>query len=374
VDTFENPFAVKAYLGPEYFCDREKELAKILSAVRSNRNLVIMSPRRMGKTGLIRHVQYHLQKKRIPCFYVDIFGTTSLKELIQLLAKNILGKMDSRPERALKLIHSTFASLRPSLELDEMTGMPSLTFDLQQRQATQSTLEQIFQYLENQKRQVVIALDEFQQITQYKEKNIEAILRSIVQHSKYVRFIFSGSHQQIMGSMFGSHNRPFYQSAEILPLDIIPKQSYSGFILHHFKQGRKKITEASAEYILDWARNHTYYIQALCSRLYSNGEKIISEDLIRETIVEILQENEAINYSFRNLLAPNQWKLLIAIALEDGVEQPNHGQFISKYDLGQSSSVRRALESLIKKEFVFLWQGKYAVYDLFLSKWLKWRY
>lgn len=365
-----NPFSIKSYYGPEYFCDRELELSRILGAVKNNRNLVLISPRRMGKTGLIRHAAYYLEKKKIPCFYVDIYGSNSMSDLVNLLARHVLGKLDSKPEKLLSALKNTFGSLRPSIEFDEFNGTPAITFDIHQREARSTTLEKIILYLESRKKRVVIALDEFQQVTRYKEKHAEAQLRSVIQHCNYTHFIFSGSHQSIMTSMFGLPNRPFYQSAEILELKSIPVESYIEFIQKQFKSARRSVSREAGISIIELCREHTYYIQHLCNRLYTLPVKKIDEQMVRKTLGDLLMENESTFYNYRNLMTDNQWNLVKAIAREKGVKKLTSAEFLQKHSLGTPSSVQRSTKALMDAEFIFHWKGEYHVYDQFFAQWM----
>ncbi|MFN0030562.1 MAG: AAA family ATPase [Flavobacteriales bacterium] len=366
----DNPFSIKGYYGPEYFCDREKELARILSAVKNNRNLVLISPRRMGKTGLIRHAAHSLVRRKVPVFFVDIYGSNSMHELVQLLAKHVLGKLDNKPERLLLSLKNTFGSLRPAIEFDQFSGAPSITFDIQRREAKTSTLEKILNYVEARKQRVVIALDEFQQVTKYKEKNAEALLRSIIQHCNYTHFIFSGSHQSIMTSMFGLPNRPFYNSAEMLELQPVPVEAYAAFIQLHFKSARKQMPLPTAKLIVELGREHTYYIQHLCNKLFTLPLKSYDEQVVRKTLGELLSENEGTFYNYRNLMTDNQWKLVRAIAKEEGVKRLTGAEFLQKHHLGSSSSVQRSAKALMDAEFIFQWRGVYHVYDQFFAQWM----
>ena len=202
----QNPFIVSGYVSPEYFCDREKETEKIISAISSGRNLTLFSIRRIGKTGLIEHVFHYLKnEKKFKLFYIDILPTQNVQDLINIFANNIVGKFESKPEIFLKRIGDIFSSVRPIITFDAITGTPNVSFDTGNEKEKTKTIEQIFSYLSIQKKNIVIAIDEFQQITNYPEKNIEAILRTNIQRLRNVNFIFSGSHQHLLTSMFSQY-------------------------------------------------------------------------------------------------------------------------------------------------------------------------
>ena len=197
-----NPFVVYGYKGPEYFCDREAETEKLMSTLHGERNVTLIAPRRMGKTGLIQHVFNHFaaSDEAIRCFYVDIFATKNLEQLVQLLANTIIGKLDTVSQAALRNIQAFFSSFRPTMTLDELTGIPTFSLDIQPSER-ESSLKRIFEYMKASGKRCYVAIDEFQQILSYPEKGTEALIRSYIQFLPNVYFIFSGSQQHMMEEM-----------------------------------------------------------------------------------------------------------------------------------------------------------------------------
>ncbi len=121
----ENPFLDQGYAGPKYFCDREEETANIITALENGRNLTLMSPRRMGKTGLIKNA-FHKLREQDPdtvTLYMDIFPTQNMREFIQLFASTVLGQLDSAPQKAMSRIAKFIKSIRPVITLDELSGL-----------------------------------------------------------------------------------------------------------------------------------------------------------------------------------------------------------------------------------------------------------
>ena len=138
----QNPFIVSGYVSPEYFCDREKETEKIISAISSGRNLTLFSIRRIGKTGLIEHVFHYLKnEKKFKLFYIDILPTQNVQDLINIFANNIVGKFESKPEIFLKRIGDIFSSVRPIITFDAITGTPNVSFDTGNEKEKTKTIE-----------------------------------------------------------------------------------------------------------------------------------------------------------------------------------------------------------------------------------------
>lgn len=176
-----NPFLIYAYAGPKYFCDRIEETEHLISALRNGRNVTLMSPRRMGKTGLIQNV-FHQIRRDYPeaaCFYMDIFSTTCLDDFIIQFGQTVIGKLDNLSQKTLAAISGFFKNCRLVFFPDVLTGVPQATLDFQPSQA-QATLKEIFDYLEHSGKECYIAIDEFQQITEYPEKGVEGLLRSYI--------------------------------------------------------------------------------------------------------------------------------------------------------------------------------------------------
>lgn len=223
-----NPFLIAGYHSPEFFCDRETETAAILNALHNGRNVTLIAPRRMGKTGLIRHAFYRLKEQEpdIATLYMDIYSTQSMGDFVRLFANTVLGKLDTAPQKALSRIGQFIRSCRPVFTFDELTGVPKVTIDVAP-QEEESTLKEIFDYLGSSEKRCYIAIDEFQQIAEYQEKGIEASLRSYIQFLPNVNFIFAGSKQHLMQEMFMSSKRPFYQSTQLLTIGPINREAYA---------------------------------------------------------------------------------------------------------------------------------------------------
>lgn len=335
----ENPFLISGYINPSYFCDREEETRRVTSALQNGRNLTLVSIRRLGKTGLIKNVFYHLQDTPYRLLYLDILPTTSMQDFIRLFGNAIIA--DEKK-------HST-------------TGTP---------QEAELSMRQIFDYIASQKAQYIIAIDEFQQITYYPEKNVEAILRTYIQPLTNANFIFSGSNKHILSSMFSDYGRPFYQSTDFLYLKRLKKEVYADFIYERLSGHKFIISKDDINDIIDYYDTYTFYIQTFFNRLFATGIKKIDRPLIEETKGIILEEREYVFYNYRNLLTNSQFNLLKAIALEGTVEQPGSKDFMIKHGLAQPSSISRSLNALISKEMIYREDSAYKVYDVFFSKWL----
>jgi hypothetical protein len=368
-----NPFLIGGYISPKYFCDREIETSKIISALENERNISLISPRRYGKTGLIHHAFYTIkeQKSDIICIYLDIFSTKNLHDFVQLVAKNVLGQLDNNVEKAIKHFARFFQSFRPTLSYNSITGQPELSISIE-HDKTESSLQEIFAYLQQSEKRCYIAIDEFQQITEYPEKGVEALLRSYMQDLHNVKFIFAGSKKHLMDAMFSFVNRPFYQSTQKINIWEIPSNTYCEFAQNIFAANKRNLPTEVFDCIYRMMLGHTWYIQFILNHLFSLKQKDISIIDVNKIIADVLKEENAIYKTYCELLTKGQLRLLTAVAKETKLSSPLSASVMKKYDLTAASSVKLAFKSLEDKTLLLKNEdGHYFVYDRFFSLWLK---
>ncbi len=366
-----NPFLISGYYSSEYFCDRAEESGVILSALSNGRDLTLVSPRRMGKTGLIKHVFDKLKKEdnRIVTLYMDIFATQNIGDFVRLFATTVLGKLDSAPQKVFNSISQILRSCRPSLTFDEFSGTPKVLLDI--APATEAaTLKEIFEYLRTSGKECVIAIDEFQQISEYPDEGVEALLRSFIQFTPNVHFIFAGSKQHVIQEMFLFAKRPFYQSTQILSLGSIQSDAYYEFATNFFERRGITLSRYIFDAIYEKFAGHTWYIQNMLNRLYGYNVTV-DRNLVEYAISEIVAENSYAYESLMEAYTSNSVKLLKAIASEGCVAEPMSGDFVAKYKLRAPSSVNANLKKLIDKELIYKSAGAYIIYDRFMAEWLR---
>ena len=335
----------------------------------------MISLRRMGKTGLLKHVKFQLEhsKKTFAVIYADLLPTMNGNEMLNSIS-SALYRVRKREKNFLEKMLSFMASLRPRLTMDPLTGEPSIELKVESSSGIQSGLEQILRLISEIKQEIVFMFDEFQQIHNYPEKNIEQMLRTVIQTYPSVPFIFSGSSKHMLENMFMSPGRPFYQSSELIYLDRIRLDNYRIFIKENFSKGKKEIDDISIDKVFTWTRLHTYYVQYVCNHLYEKTENTIGEEQVKNVFHQIITDYEPQYINYRNLLPPHQFRLLKAIAVQDGVTQPTSGEFIRKNDLTSPSSVSTSLKALAEKEMIVYDLNRWNVYDVFFSRWLEYHY
>ena len=367
-----NPFVVYGYKGPEYFCDRVAESNKICSALRNERNVTLVSPRRMGKTGLIHHVfnKMETEDKDCKCFYIDIFATKNIEQFVQTLGSAVIGKLDSFSQSALRKIQEFFSAWRPAVTFDQLTGLPTVTLDIKQNEGKES-LKQIFEYMNMSGKRCYIAIDEFQQIQNYSERGLEAMLRSYIQFLPNVYFIFSGSHQHMMEEMFLSANRPFFQSSMVMSLGSIDIEEYRQFANRMIEGQNRIIGQESFQRIYDFAGGITWYVQAILHGIYEHPDRIVDNTLVDDVVKELVEEQSSTFQNYCAWLTDNQYALLKAIAYEKSVKSPLAQHFIHSHRLPATSSIKTALRTLEDKMLVSRSANDgYSVSDKLFALWL----
>lgn len=367
-----NPFVTSGYAGEEFFCDRKKETKDIVSLLTNGNNLALISPRRIGKTDLIRHC---FAQKEIAdnyyCFIIDIYSTLCVEDFINKLGKTILEVLKPKG----KMIYGRFISFIKSLTTGisyDINGTPSWSVGVGDIKSPSTTLDEIFDYLKNADKPCIVAIDEFQQITKYKDGNIEADLRTHIQYCSNAKFIFSGSQRHLMGNIFTSPNRPFYQSVTIINLPIIDKPKYLEFCLDNFAKANKKIDVAVIDKLYDDFEGVTFYLQKVMNILFSwtDSRKKCSLEMYYESIDYIINFTAPIYVDLYSQLPEKQRQVMLSICDEGKAKNITSGDFAKKHGLPSPSSVSSAVKGLLERDLITVSNGAYMVYDKFFEIWM----
>ena len=371
-----NPFVIKSYESKEFFCDREEELQLMLQNCINKTDMTLVSRRRMGKTGLVFRLFDELNSTHPEIFtvYLDIFISRNLDDFIKLFAEAAVKAFPAKTKIG-KRFMNFIKSLRPQVTYDSITGEPQFQIAYHNESEKEYTLRSLFELLSSQNVHIVFAIDEFQQIREYPEQNIEAMLRTYMQRCNNVTFIFSGSSKHLMTDIFTNARKPFYSSTSFVSIDKISATSYSDFISKQFSAHKRKITEEAVNFILEWTQRHTYYTQFLCHTIYANGQKNIDLPEVKKACGQVLSQRAPVYLQYRKMLTDKQWDFLIAVAKEGGVRQITAADFLKRYKIGGASVSKRLVESLCEKELlnaeVSLDGIEYSVDDVFFSRWLE---
>lgn len=374
--SMENPFVIKSYVSKELFCDREEELQLMLRNCINSTDMTLISQRRMGKTGLILRLFDELKDVRpdIHTIYLDIFASRNIDDFIKLLAEATMKSFSSKTSIGERLL-TFIKSLRPQLSFDNITGEPQLQIAYQTAHEKEYTLKGLIDFLDSQNEHIVLAIDEFQQIRDYPEQNIEALLRTYIQQTHNLTFIFCGSKKHLMADIFANEKKPFYSSTTFVSLDKISEESYSVFIRQLFNNRQRSITDEALQFILDWTRRHTYFTQQLCHTVYANESKAVGLDDVKKACEQLMKQGEAVYLQYRQMLTDKQWDYLIAVAKEGSVQQITASAFLKKHKIGTPSVSRRLADALCEKgllnDDITINSTTYTLSDVFLSHWME---
>ena len=368
-----NPFIVTGKIESEYFCDRVQESARLVKSITNGNNMVIISPRRMGKTGLI---QFCYDKPEIAneyyTFFIDILHTSSLREFTYLLGREIYETLLPRSRKMSDLFIRTLKSISGKFGFDPITSTPTFNVELGDIDRPEYTLNEIFRYLTDADKPCVVAIDEFQQIAKYPEKNIEALLRTHIQTLHNSHFIFAGSERHMMQEMFTSAARPFYHSADILELKAIGPEIYIPFIVGHFEKRNRRIATENVGKVYDLFKGHTYYIQKTFNEAFADtpeGEEC-SLETIRAAIDNMVASNDTIFREILSNIPEKQKELLYAIAKDGEASRITSAEFIKRHSLTSASSVQSAMKKLLEKDIITEINKVFSVTDKLFAMWM----
>ena len=369
----DNPFVISGYEGAHYFCDRVNETAQLSHEIANGNNVALIATRRMGKSGLIEH--YFSQpdiQARYYTFFIDIYDTKSLRELVRKLSREILIRLKPFGTRTMERFWQTMQSIKSGISFSPL-GEPSFSVQIGDIKEPEATLEEIFRYLELADRPCIVAIDEFQQIGKFPEKNIEATLRTYVQRCHNAQFIFSGSQRHTMSTMFTSPARPFYQSVSLMHIDSIDRTTYDAFAKALFAEGNRTLADGVTEAVYALSRGVTWYTQKLFNVLYGftkEGE-VCEADQVEQALDYILKTQSYAYEETISRLPEKQTITLIALSKNGPTKSITSAAFVEKYSLQSASTVQSATKGLLEKDFVTLEKGVYSVYDIFFDYWIQ---
>ena len=370
-----NPFVTNGYAGEHYFCDRIEETQRLIDLLTNGNNVALISPRRLGKTDLIRHSFSQPKiKEHYYSFLIDIYATSSVQDFVNALGRSIIDALKPFGKKVLQHFIDVVSSLRPDISFD-VFGQPSLGVSLGSIDNPETSLEEIFRFLENADRPCLVAIDEFQQIVSYLGKtNVEALLRTYIQRCRNTNFIFAGSQRHLMDNMFTSPSRPFYQSVTVMNLQPLALDVYREFAVGLFAEECKTLQPEVVDKVYHNFNGVTAYMQRLMNVMFMRtpqGE-ICTTDMIDDAIDYTLMMAADTYEALLRQMPEKQRNVFIAIVAESEVSNVTSGAFSRKYRLPSTSSVNSAVKGLLAKDFITQTKsGAYQPYDKLFALWVK---
>jgi len=369
----KNPFYLKEIPVDAPFCDREKELADLISYAKSNINVVLFSPRRYGKTSLTKRVQNSLKSDGTLTAYCDLFGVTSVEEIAGRIARSIYTvthKNQGMFQKAIGFITSFRPVLSPSPEGGISVSVQT-AFKTDGLKILEDTMESLEKFIIDVALPVHVAFDEFQEIAEvHNSIGIEGILRQYIQKIQ-CSFFFIGSRRRILLDIFNDRKRPFFQSSlnyELMPL---PHKDMVLFITSEFKKAGKYINEEDASEICRLVSNHPYYMQKFCFFLYEEIDKEVKRKDIAEIKAVVVESERVVFESILQGLRTKQINILSALAKEPTAKVYS-ASYMARHNLSSTGGIQQGLITLSKKDLIEkdYRTGAWSVVDPIFVCWL----
>lgn len=376
-DTLNNPFVIIGDIPEPYFCDREEETKKIIRTLINEGNIVLMSPRRLGKSRLVKHVFKQPEiVEHYQTFYIDLLHTSSVRELAYTFGKTVFDQLKSRNEKLLQSLVISLKSLAGTFGFDPLTGLPNFTLEMGKIQNPEYTIQEVLSWLESNEKPCIVCFDEFQRINMYPENKhgeVEAMLRGTIQHLRNVNFIFSGSERHLLSEMFFSSAKPFYNSADQLNLKPLLFDVYYDFADSWMRQYGKALDKEAFQYYYDTFEGTTYYLQKLLHEVFidCNAGEVCGRDLLDYTFSKMIEEASENFAKLLGELTEQQKIALYAIAREGKAEKVLGGAFLKKYAIASASSMQSALKKLTEMELLTINSNVYSLSDILLQLYIR---
>ena len=368
-----NPFITTGKIPAELFCDRKEESKRLLQSLSNGANVVLMSPRRVGKTQLMYYCfDKHIISDNYITFFIDILKTSSLREFTYELGKAVFNTLATRGQKMQKMAMATMRSLTGNIGFDPVTALPTFGIAIGDIQNPTYSLEEIFRTLEGAGKKCIVAIDEFQQIINYHEKHMEALLRSHIQKLTNTQFVFAGSERHLLEEMFLDSARPFYNSADIQSLEVIEEDKYSDFVRHHFLTAGKNIDDEAINHVYRTFDGNTYYNQKTMREAYVSTARntVCSKEMTEQIILMMTREADRHYSELMARLSLPQKELLYAIAKEHRARPITSSAFIRRHSLKSASSVQSSIKKLLEFGLVSFDAGDYHIADQLMRLWL----
>ena len=369
----KNPFVVTGKIEREYFCDRVVESKKIVKSIENGNNLVLISPRRMGKTGLVHYCyDFEFEKDEYYTFFIDILHTTSLQEFTYLLGRKIYETVLPKSKKMMTAFIHTLKSISGQFGFDPISNTPTFDLSLGDIVRPELTLEEIFYYLEHADRPCIVTIDEFQQIAKYPEKNVEALLRTHIQRMSNCQFIFAGSEYHIMQEMFVSAAHPFYNSADILELKAIGQDVYTEFVCSWMQHYGRTVAPEFVQLVYRLFRGNTYGMQRTFNEVFALLDEgaVCDKSVLIKAVNNIVDSKEPLFQELLSNIPEKQKPLLYAIAADGEVEKITSVAFIKKHSLASASACQYAAKQLMASGIITKLHGKYSLNEQFFDIWI----
>ena len=370
----KNPFVYGETVTGDNFCNRIQEINELVNDIINGMNVIIFSPRRYGKTSLINQVLEIARQKGILSFYVDLFPAVNKQKFIEIYARAISSGLTGKTSRIVKKLKEYFPRIIPKVVMDEQSVQFEFGFD--HRDSLSPHIDDLLEagkkVADQHNQNAVVVFDEFQEIANFDDQEIERKMRSVFQHHRNVSYIFMGSKMHLMRDIFNNPNRPFYKSGKHFPLGKIDSIELVNFAARKFETTGINIAEQELIEIIEVTECHPYYFQMLCHVLWEIAldDKAVKLSHIEEAVKILISRESSAYMAIWESLTAKQKNLLVALMQEHSPEIYSR-RFLEKHGLGAPSSLQKATKKLISMELIQQANGSYELVDLFFKRWVR---
>lgn len=364
-----NPFKYGGVVTDPYFIDREQEIPELTISLTGGANLILYSPRRFGKTSLMKKVAENLENQGIQVLYFDLFQVNSREQFLALYYQAIL-KKSTRWEKSLKMISALASSVRPVIKV-EPDGSPvvSLEIDRHNQQQSFSEIVGLPEKMAGKKRWVVI-FDEFQEVENFGGEVFEKELRSVIQHHQKVNYVLMGSKKHMLLGMVTRKNRAFYNFGKLVHLNKIPTEKWVHYIRNGFDSLQLPYPDDLILKVIETAENIPYYVQYLAFEIVECAlfSHLLDESTMQMALTRVRNNQEDYFLTLWESLSLTQQKTLGALAYDN--KNIFSRDFLDKHRIQTASGVQRSIAVLMRKGLIDKQQGLFVFEDPFFSHWI----
>lgn len=373
----ESPFQYGTLASKENFVDRISERAMLKQTLYSGINVSLISPRRWGKSSLVKMAMDELmqEKKDVRVCYLDAFSIDSVEEFYSQFASAVVSCTSSKAEKIIADVKQYIGSIVPSITLgDGINDIISVSLKINPFEEKQSQLLNLPEKIASDKNlKIIVCIDEFQQLASLNGYcELEGKMRSIWQHHKHVSYCFYGSKKHMMMDIFYDSQKPFYRFSEIMFLDKIKMDDWVPFIMDGFRRTGKSITSQQAEEICHKTECHSWYLQQMSYFVWSDTLNSVTEEIMSKAFKRIVDTNAPMFVSDIEKLTSSQREMLKAIS--DHQMQLSSSSVREKYRLGNLTTITRNKKILSEKAFIDSSDGVLYISDPIFKVWFRNRY
>lgn len=373
----ESPFQYGKLATKDNFIDRVVERASLKQMLFSGINVALISPRRWGKSSLVKVAMEELMVERpnVRVCYLDAFSIDSVEDFYSKFSSAVVSCTGSKIEKAWNDAKKYLGGIVPGLAVsDGLNDILTINFRHDPLKDNQIQILNLPEKIASDKGiRIIVCIDEFQQLAEMEGyAELEGKMRSAWQHHKNVSYCFYGSKKHMMMKIFGDSQKPFYRFSEIMFLDKIAQEDWVPFIIGGFSKTGKSISEEFAVDICEHTERHSWYLQQLSYFVWSDTEGAVTEDIMNRAYRRIIDTNAPMFMSDVEKLSASQREMLKAII--SGETQLSSAGARERFRLGNLTTITRNKKVLETKAFVDVNDGVLEVSDPIFRVWFKEKY